>query len=221
MLLQDFPLTVGVDPVVVLQQARSYEQVRGELVSGGVFSNKLAELGLREVIQEASETKGHIARNICLSVIDGIRAKIDFEFIENTLVGASNIAMLDYLKSVMPDNAYQLDLFKAFVIAECNKIEKPFEFATLHNLLIAHNVCPTIDNCTSISGYFVIENTADCERHSPNLYGQNPRTLRWQSIGRFPMVNEVGRYELAKPVGDFMAYSIDNAYGNLECLKML
>lgn len=221
MTLQEFLQTANSDNALALSEAKAYTEVSGRIIKSNSLTVYVVQLGLYSVFSDIAATQGHAARDMCMAIIDRLRSEGDFNLIENTPMGVANITMLDNMIVLIPEHSSKLAQLKTMVMAYCNTYEKPFEYATLHTILNARGVCPTLEDCTPINGYFVIENTAVCERHSPNLYGQNPRTGRWTPISRFPVVDEVGRYELSMPAGEFTAFKIDNAYGVLTCLKTL
>lgn len=221
MTLQEFLLTANADHAVAQQQARNYEQNKGRFITSNTLTVYVVQMGLYSVLHDVANTVDHPARDMCMAVMYRLRSEADFNFIIGSPMGDANLQMFDALIALIPAKSAELTALKGIVTTYCNELEKPFEYISLHTVLTARGVCPTLADCTPINGYFVIENTVECERHSPNLYGQNPRTGRWTPISRFPVVDQVGRYELPKPAGEFSAYRIDNAYGDIVCLKML
>lgn len=221
MTLQEFLLTANADHAIALQQARDYEQNKGRFITSNTLTVYVVQLGLYSALHDIANTADHAARDMCMAVMYRLRSEADFNFIVGSPMGDANLQMFDALITLIPAKAAELTTLKGVVTAYCNELEKPFAYISLHTVLTARGVCPTLEDCTPINGYFVIENTAVCERHSPNLYGQNPRTGRWIPISRFPVVDETGLYELPMPAGEFTAFKIDNAYGVLTCLKTL
>lgn len=221
MTLQEFLQTANSDNSLALSEARAYTELSGRIIKSNSLTVYVVQLGLYSVFSDIAATQGHAARDMCMAIIDRLRSEGDFNLIENTPMGVANITMLDNMIVLIPEHSSKLAQLKTMVMAYCNTYEKPFEYVTLHTILNARGVCPMLEDCTPIGNYFVIEATSECEPHSPNLWGQNPRTLAWTAVNRFPLVSGAGRYELPKPSGDFSAYRIDNAYGVITCLKTL
>jgi hypothetical protein len=90
---------------------------------------------------------------------------------------------------------------------------KSFPNATLHDVLIALNDCPTkpvaVDN-----GWVILTTEEDCPSHNPRLLALNPRTNQWQRINNFYGVATAGVYECLVPREHLNAeLRVDNAYG--------
>lgn len=221
MTLQEFLSTASQNNQEALDAAKTVTTVTGRLISSGILTIETVKLGLYSVFNDVAATVGHPARDMCMAISHRLRTDTEFDFIQGTPAGDDTIAMVDMMAMLIPEKAAEFASLKTFGIAQCNSVEFPFAYATLHTVMSIRGQCPTIENCMMINGYFVIENSVECPMHSPTLWGQNPRTLAWVSLGRFPMVSAVGRYELMNPGSTYSAFRIDNAYGGITCLKTL
>ena len=90
---------------------------------------------------------------------------------------------------------------------------KPFEFATLYDILKAREKCPTVP-VTNTNGYAIINVSADVETHGPQLYALNPRTNKTIRINGFRQVGKAGLYDaLIPPEWRTADLFVDDAYG--------
>ena len=93
---------------------------------------------------------------------------------------------------------------------------KPFEFATLYDILKAREKCPTV-TVTNTNGYAIINVPSDVETHGPQLYALNPRTNKTIRINGFRNVGKAGLYDALIPSewrGEVL--SVDDAYSVIE-----
>lgn len=220
--LETFLASANADPELALAEARLYSEPKGNMIEATTVNGLLSDLKLTGLIEDISNSPDHLARPVMKSILLGLKGNHPFNFIVGTAAGDRAINTINWVISTgLPEHGVVISQFKDLMMYLANGANFPFAEISLHAVLIARGICPVLEDCTPIAGYFVIDNLAACPRHSPNLWGKNSRTLRWNSIGRFPMVEGTGRYELPKPAGDYSAYRIDNAYGDITCLKTL
>jgi hypothetical protein len=224
MSLAEFLATADADHAIALQQARDYApqpylwRIEGpvrktQVETAAIINDTLARLAALIADDQQSPVVVSLAKKI-LRAFDRLYNPEFYISLADPEVKALFDAAVAY-------GVLNTDESMRIAAAATYQDPKPFTSTTLHHVLTVRNACPT-QPIEAIAGqYFVIETSAECERHSPALWGQNPRTLRWMPINRFPVIDSVGRYELAAPVGDYAAFKVDDAYGVITCLKTL
>lgn len=215
MQLIDFLVGASANHNVARDEARAYTINEGSLIPATTVNQLFAQLDLTGVIKDASEDPSHPARHKLLSVLLSIQGNHDFNFIQGKPAGDGNLMMIDWLiAGPMSTYATQLTQFKLTMIALSNKESKPFGNTTLHDVLIARNVCPTKPLDYDGKGYVYITTTADCEKHNPRITGRNPNTGKIQNVSGFYNVEKAGTYEAIIP-RQFIGWGffVDDIYG--------
>jgi hypothetical protein len=221
--LQEFLATADADHATALQQARDYTPapylwriegpVRKTQVETGFIVNDTEDRLLALIADpDVDELKKSLAKKILKAT--GRLYQPEF------YINLADPEVAQLFSAAHSLGVLNTDEAARITEAALYQDPKPWPHTTLHHVLTFRNACPTLP-IEQVSGHFIIETSAECERHSPNLWGQNPRTLRWWPVNRFPIIDSVGRYELAAPFGDYAAFKVDDAYGVITCLKTL
>ena len=113
----------------------------------------------------------------------------------------------------MPQHAAKIAALRDTLVSVSGQSVQPLANVTLHDVLIARDVCPR--KAVSVSqGFAVINTSTDCPMHNPRLLALNPRTGLWQRVNSFYNVSTAGAYEAQIPrewLGAKLA--VDDAYG--------
>lgn len=103
----------------------------------------------------------------------------------------------------------------AAVLAAASYSEQPFATVNLHQVKQTRGTL-TYASVAVMGNYAVIDVPADVETHNPSLWGQNPRTNKWQVLNVFRNVGTAGKYECQIPAEAInWPLRVDNAYGIL------
>lgn len=216
MTLQEFLLTADADHTIALQQARDYQPERRLWRIEGAVRKTQVETGLiihgtRErldaLIAETSNPAPVV--DLAKKVKRAIDALYEPEFYIN--LGDPEVAAM-----ITAAEAYGVlipDEISRIRAAATYQDPKPFEVATLYDVLIARNSVIQ-KSVTQINGYVTITINQACEQHNPRLMALNPRTEQWQRINSFYGVSGPGLYECVVP-SDCRSWelSVDNPYG--------
>lgn len=214
MTLKEFLATANADHNLALAEAKAYTSTGGHLIPATTVNQLFAQLDLTGFIKDVAANPAHIARHKMTSVLLSIQGNHDFNFIVGTTAGNGNLAMLDWLISeAMTEQADKLIMFKESVTALANRLIYPFAGASLHDVLLARDVCPS-KPVTASNGHITIVTSKSCEKHNPRLMACNPRTSRWQRVNNFMGVEMAGVYDAVVPA-QFAAWplTVDDAYG--------
>jgi len=214
MTLQEFLAMASTDNAVALQEALNYTVQQPVLYTANVMTMLVAGAGVYGVLSDTAEDPDHPARDICLALMDRLRAEGEFNFAPSDPAGQSNIRMLDMLITLLPDNAAQLGVLKAQLIADAEQAQYPFAGTLLYTVLTLRDECPTVSVTPNETGFVLATSTATCPEHSPVIRGINPRTNRSQNVGFLRNVAAVGIYECRiAHENRGWALSLDNPYG--------
>lgn len=219
MILQEFLATASADHTLALVEAQAYAYTEPALYTANVMAMRLVGAGLYGVLSDTANTPGHPVRDICLALMDRLRSEGEFNLAPSHPLGVANIAMLDALIAGLPDHATALTALKTQLLADAERTVQPFAGATLYDVLAARDAVPTLAVTLDGQGFALVEAAATCPRHSPVLRGYNPRTQKWQVVGRFANVSGVGRYECrVDHPHRAWALEVENAYAVLSAV---
>lgn len=214
MQLSEFLASASADHTQALAEAQAFTLNAGQLIPATTINQLFAQLDLTGVITDVAEDVDHPARHKLKSVLLSVQGNHDFNFITGTTAGDGNLLMLDWLiAGPMSAYALQLEHFKSTVSALANRAARPFANATLHDVLVIRNACPT-KPVTQSGGWVTITTTVDCPAHRPQLHALNSRTGQWQRVNNFGVVSTAGTYDCrVPPESNGAELAVDDPYG--------
>lgn len=198
MQLSDFLATV---PELTHQQAldaaKAHTVLQGNMLAATTVNGWLSAFKLLPVVKQIAENEpSYPAHSDLLAVWVGLLGDHEFNFKIGNVTGDSQIAALNRLINTdLTEHAPALNMFKDTALYFANTATHPFANATLHDVLIIRNACPT-KPVTAVNGWATITITADVPLHNPRLLALNPRTGQWQWAGNFRSVAAAGAYDV-------------------------
>ena len=109
----------------------------GVMLPATTVNQKFAELDLTGFIDDIAATQGHPFRHKMASVNKSIIGNHPFNFIEGTVAGDGNLAMLDAMIANIPELSVKMTEFRATVHALANRKRRPFAGVTLSDVIVA------------------------------------------------------------------------------------
>jgi len=208
--LSEFISTADADDATALTQARAFsEQVLKPVDSR--MANERTVMGLIGLV--SGEAFMQALEAIPIEKLPS-RVKAWFKPSEDgiDIVSSEAISLIDTTVSDGTITADEAAVLKGYAY----DTSTPFVNATLYDLLKARSKCPK--STVVVQGaYAVINVTANCEAHNPQLHALNPRTGKSQRINGFQGVGLAGLYDaLIPPEWRNSALSVDDAYGVVE-----
>ena len=215
--LREFLATASADHNQALQEAQAYTTTEPNLYTANVLTVMLVEAGVYGALADVADTQGHPVRDICLALMDRLRSEGGFNLSPSHPMGQANIGMLDVLIAGLPDYAVALTGLKNQLIAGSETSSQPFANVTLYSVLQARNAMPTVPVTHNEQGFVLVTTSAPVPLHSPSIAGLNPRTNKWQVVGRMNSVETAGTYEcrIDHPHRGW-ALKLEDAYGVME-----
>jgi len=214
MTLEEFLATASTDSAIALQEAQAYSEQVPELYTANTMTMLIVGAGVYGLLSDTAKDSAHPARDICLALMDRLRAEGEFNFAPSDQVGQTNIRMLDNLITLLPDYSQQLSVLKAQLILDSEETIYPFAGATLYAVLRARGDVPTVPVTPNEQGFVLVTSVGVCPEHSPAIHGINPRTNRPERVGFLRSVAAAGTYEcrIAHEHRSWVL-SLDNPYG--------
>ena len=134
------PIYAGLDDDVVLATLQNVYTVETNLIPATTVNQLFAQLDLTGIIQDIAADHQHPFRHKMASVLLSIGGDHPFNFIQGTVAGDGNIAMLNQMITGMPDIADKLTGFRNTMVALANKKKYPFAGVTLSQVSAARAV---------------------------------------------------------------------------------
>ncbi len=216
MQLSDFLATV---PELTHQQAldaaKAHTVLQGNMLAATTVNGWLSAFKLLPVVKQIAENEpSHPAHSDLLAVWVGLLGDHEFNFKIGNVTGDGQIAALNRLINTdLTEHAPALNMFKDTALYFANTVKHPFATATLHDVLIIRNACPT-KPVTAVNGWVTITTTADVQLHNPRLMALNSRTGQWQWANNVRGVSKAGSYDAQVPREWLNAQlCIDDPYG--------
>jgi len=213
MTLAEFLSTASPDNETALSQARAYTVTQPVFITSNTMTVYVVQAGLYDVFTDTANDETSPVRGICLALMDRLRGQSEFNLSASLPLGQANLQMLEALRLGLPQRAEKIAALRDTLVSVSSQQVQPFANVTLHDVLIARDACPR-KGVTATGQWLTVTTTADCEPHSPRIYGTNPRTQRTEILGNIRIQN-AGVYEFKMPT-HYLQHTdlcIDDAYG--------
>lgn len=215
---EQFLQTASPDAHTARQQARDYQpmpylwRIQGEVRKTQVETAMIihdTEARLKNLLQsDADEASKFVATRI----LRALSRLYEVEF----YINIADPEVSDLFSQAQTFGVLNADEMSRITAAALYEPGKPWPNATLHDVLLARNECPT-KPLDEQSGYLLPTLTQDTERHQARIIGTNPRTNQPQILGRVNLA-AAGVYEFKIPTHylQHTDFRIDDAYGAIE-----
>ena len=210
---QEFLQTADADHTIALEQLRQYSVQVPQFITSNSLTVYVVKHGLYDVFSDIADNPDSPVRSICMALMDRLKGQSEFNLSEQLPLGQANLQMLNTLILALPEHSENISNLRDVLVGISNQIQFPYANATLHDVLIIRNACPT-KPVTQSGGWVTITTNADCEAHRPQLHALNRRTGQWQRVNNFGVVSAAGVYDCRVPpewMGAQLA--VDDPYG--------